>query len=359
MSVFKIAAVMSLCKDEELNPGDEGTGSQSFKYVDRFTVDLPCAGTILKVRVIYDLLSPENPPDFMPLEQSMWDVGLDYGELMALWQAGEVRSVHTMLLRIKRAFADQCIREVEESREFISPSVAFMYDVIKANPGFEAKILNKDFGAETLFASIPFDLPTRNEVCTKPITLNLKGFANKTFSADLEYPRWMTNMHSHTISRIFKSESQNPVWDTSHLPKFIDYVRQYLSQKVRYTLNGREMKQAFLQSLCDGSVGLPLEVDTEDFSRLLLHYEVQGKGALDVVQVTVRLSENFPVQPPSYKLRNQKILTPAGGLKEKIQAFHSKSWNPELDISQLALLFRQSLYQDLEAFSAVMYKNED
>ena len=359
MSVFKISLVMSLCKDEELNPCDEGNGSQSFKYVDRFTVDLTCAGTLLKVRVIYDLLSPENPPDFMPLEQSLWEMGLDYEELMGLWHAGDVRSVHTMLMRIKRAYSDQCIREVEESREFINPSIAFMYDVIKVHPCFEAKILNKDFGAETLFASIPFEFSTRNEACTKPIALNMKGFANKTFSAELEYPRWMTNMHGYTVARIFKSESPNPVWDISHLPKFIDYVRQFLTQKVRFTMHGRELKQAFLQSLCDGSVGLPLEVDTTDFSKLLLHYEMPGKNSSDVIQVVIRLSENFPQQPPSYKLRNQKMLTPSGGLKEKIIAFHSKAWNPELDTTQLSLLFRQTLFPELEAFAAVMYKNED
>lgn len=359
MSVFKISAVISLCKDEELNPCDEGNGSQSFKYVDRFTVDLQCAGTVLKVRVVYDLLSPESPPDFIPLDQSLWDMGLEYEELMGLWQPGEVRSVYSMLMRIKRAYSDQCTREVEESREFINPSITFMHDVLKSNPGYEAKILNKDFGAETLFASIPIDHPGRNESSSRPIYLHLKGFANKTFSAELEYPKWMSAMQVHTIARIFKSDSANPVWDMAHLPKFIDYTRQYLAQKVRFSLNSRDIKQAFLQSLCDGTVGLPLEVDTTDFSKLLLHYELPGKNASDIVQIVIRLSDNFPTQPPSYKLRNQKIMTASGGLKEKILAFHSKAWNPELDALQLSILFRQSLLQDLETFAAVMYKNDD
>ena len=358
MSVFQISRVLTLCKDEELNPSDEGTGSQSFKYVDRFTVDLPHAGAVFKVKVLYDLLSPENPPDFIPFDQVIWDVPMDFEELVSLWKPTDVRCIHQMLMRIKRAINDKFSLEVEGCKDYISPNISFMFDVVKSYPNFEVRILNKDFGAETLYASLPIEVSARNESCTKPIYLHLKGMPNKTFSAELEYPKWMGSMFSqHTIPRIFKSESPNPIWEMGHLQKLIEYVKQFLNQKLRFTINGRELKQAFLQMLCDGTVGVPLEVDTSEFSRLLLHYELQSKNSIEVIQVTVRLPDNFPAQPPSLKMRNQKILTPAGTLKERI--IPGKAWNPEMDAAQMSQLFKQNILTEIDQFAAVMYRNDD
>lgn len=262
----------------------------------------------------------------------------------------------TISARIKDAYSRH-----QESlfKEYKSQDVEAILNIANKLEGLnqrnEIKVVIEGGVLMEIVISIPLPITLAHESCTLPIYFHVTIIPNEEkFTIDIQYPNWATHLHHVTINALVKSP--NPYWSYSSFYSLIHQLFTYLKKQAQTTGNSKDSRALFIQYLCNISLGIPLEIDSVEFSKISFHLEIPNKttGVAEIIQLIFQLSSDFPKSAPTYKLRSQKIMK-HGELREKKYSNRFKGWNSDLEISQLADIARTKVIEDLKDFVSWIY----
>lgn len=311
---------------------------------DRFNVDIPYSTGYIKVRVLFNALSPLQPPDIIILYPIL-NVKIDYIKLFRDWNPSNRRAFVTVFDRIKCAFSDfyleifQNLRTSEMARTYTS-SLA----LLEGRP-LELLISYNDEEILEVIFSLPVPVTLAHESCTRPVLCNIsvqKSFDK--FSADIVYPNWATHLHQFNISSISNVSS----WPISRFDDVMRQLYKYLKKEINALFNSKDQRAIFFNQLSKIQIGVPLEVDTVDFLKMSFHTEIVSGASVEYINIVIILEKDFPKTSPIYKLRGMNSIR-NNELREKKYP-SVKGWDMDYEISALADLFKKTITENLKTF---------
>jgi hypothetical protein len=321
---------------------EKSSGNRT-EVIDRFTVDVPHARNNLRLRVLFSIADPYNAPDFILISPSIF-LQIDYTQLVADWKLENPSALLESLEKIKKAVSGYFFNIFsflhDHQQDVIYKSCK---GLVSGDKNLEIFVYNDDFRIKSLHIAIPLPVKAPHE-SYRPVCLDVHHESGSDkVTVDITYPSWASGSSSLNI----KPLGQNIL----HISKIEESLRQvfnYYTKELNMIFNSKVLRQEFFTELLKLNIGIPLEIDTQDYLKLSFHKEISNTQPKEILNVVVILEKEFPRISPSFKLRSMKMIK-NNELREK-KFMRLKMWDNDNRMKDLAQILNSAVHSEIPGF---------